>query len=199
MAVVLAVGSPDPPWAPRKTTGLSPPGTAAVYAADGVTPVEGAWSLLDRTPSGLAMVIHAVGLAPGHAYAAWWVVFNAPAFCAHPSAIIEAHCGNEDLPANEGDPRARATMAYATAHVVDGAAGVRTTDFAAWLPTGAWSLAAFGPGLLDPAGAEVHLVVTDLGPAVAVLDAYQLRALADGCAGGAAPACPTAQVSFQFP
>ena len=33
------------------------------------------------------------------------------------------------------------------------------------LPTEAWSGAAFGPGLLDPAGAEVHLVLTDLGPA----------------------------------
>ena len=199
-AVVLAVVLAGPARsAPEDHGAYAPPGTAAVYAADRVTPVDGAWSLLARTPSGLTMVVHAVGLAPGHAYAAWWVVFNAPAFCAHPSAGTGARCGNADLPANEGDPRSGATMAYATGHVVDGAAGARTTDFAAWLPTVAWGGAVFGPGLLDPAGAEVHLVLTDLGPAVAALDAYQLRALADGCAEGVAPACPAAQVSFQFP
>jgi hypothetical protein len=200
VAAALAVLLAGPArGAPEDHRAFPPPGTAAVYGADRVTPVQGAWSLLARTPSGLAMVIHTVGLAPGHAYAAWWIVFNAPAFCADPSAATGARCGNEDLPANEGDPRAGATMAYATGHVVDGAAGVRTTDFAAWLPTAAWGGAVFGPGLLDPAGAEIHLILTDLGPAVAALDAYQLRAFADGCAGGATAACPAAQVSFQLP
>jgi hypothetical protein len=178
---------------------MPPPGTAPVYAAGRVLPVEGAWSLLARTPSGLVTVLHAVGLAPGHTYAAWWVVFNAPAICSHPSATTGARCGDGDLPANEGDPRLGATMAYATGHAVEAAPGVRMTDFAAFLPTGAWSVATFGPGLLDPAGAEVHLVLTDLGPADPAADAYQIRALADGCLSGAQGDCQTAQVSVQVP
>ena len=201
-ATVLAVLLAGPTLsAPEDHRASSPVGTAAVYAADRITPVPGAWSLLDRTPSGLTMVIHAVGLAPGHAYAVWWVVFNDPAFCAHASIGTGARCGNEDLPANEGDPRVQATMAYATGHVVDGAAGVRTTDFAAWLPADSWSLAAFGPGLIDPVGAEVHLLVADLGPVDAVLDANQLRARArvDDCAGTPSVACAPAQISFQIP
>jgi len=200
VAAALAVLLAGPArGAPEDHRAFPPPGTAAVYGAERDTPVEGAWSLLARTPSGLAMVIHTVGLAPGHAYAAWWVVFNAPAFCAQPSLGTGARCGGGDLPANKGDPRVQATMAYATGHVVGEAAGVRTADFAAWLPTAASGGAVFGPGLLDPAGAEIHLILTDLGPAVAALDAYQLRDFADECAGGAPAACPAAQVSFQLP
>jgi len=182
--------------APEDHQAFSPPGTAAVYATGYTTGVPGAWSLVARKPSGLAMVIHAVGLTPGHAYAAWWVVFNAPAFCTHPNATVGAGCGDGDLPTNEGDPRVQVTMAYATGHVVDGAAGVGTTDFAAWLPANAAIGPIVGPGLLDPAAAEVHLVLTDLGSASAELDAYQLRALADRCMGEAI-ACPVAQVSYQ--
>jgi hypothetical protein len=177
---------------------LPPPSTAPVYAAGQSLPIEGAWSLLARTPSGLVTVLHAVDLAPGHTYAAWWVVFNDPAFCAYPSATMGARCGDGDLPANDGDPRAGATVAYATGHMVEDLPGVRTTDFAAFLPTDAWSVAAFGPGLLDPAGAEVHLVLTDLGP-VDPSDAYQIRALADGCLRGDQGDCPTVQISVQFP
>jgi len=183
--------------APEDHQAFSPPGTAAVYATGYATGVPGAWSLVARNPSGLAMVIHAVGLTPGHAYAAWWVVFNAPEFCTHPNAVVGTRCGDGDLPTNDGDPRVQATMAYATGHVVDGAAGVRTTDFAGWLPADAAIGANFGPGLLDPASAELHLVLTDLGSADAELDAYQLRALADVCMAEA-NACPVAQVSYQL-
>jgi hypothetical protein len=199
VAAALTVFLAGPTWgAPEDHKAFPPPGTAAVYATGHVTGVPGAWSVLARNPSGLAMVIHAVGLTPGHAYAAWWVVFNAPTFCTHPNAVVGTRYGNGDLPANEGHPRVQATMAYATGHVVDGATGVRTTDFADWLPANASIGAIFGPGLLDPAAAEVHLVLTDLGSADAELDVYQLRTLADRCVAEA-PACPVAQVSYQLP
>jgi hypothetical protein len=185
-----ALGAPEDRAAP-------PPGTAPVYAAGQVLPVEGAWSLLVRTPSDLAMAVHAVGLTPGHAYAAWWLVFNAPEFCAHPIATFGARCGDSDLPANEGDPRIKTTMVYATGHVVETATGVQTTDFAASLPTGITSGTAFGPGLLDPAGAEVHLVLSDLGSVHSALDVYQLRALAESCLAGDRGDCAMTQVSVQ--
>jgi hypothetical protein len=184
--------------APEDHRPTSPTGTAAVFAAGQATGVSGAWSMVARDPSGLTMVVHTVGLNPGHAYAAWWVIFNAPEFCIQPNAAVGVRCGSGDLPANEGDLRVQASMTYATGHVVSGSEGVLATDFAAWLPVGTTGGAAFGPGLLDPAGAEIHLILTDLGSFDTVLDAYQLRALADQCAVDAA-GCLIAQVSYQLP
>ena len=54
-------------------------------------------------------------------------------------------------------------------------------------------------GAARPGGAEVHLVLTDLGPVDPAADAYQIRALADGCLRGDQGDCPSVQVSVQVP
>ncbi len=149
------------------------------------------------TPSGLVTVLHTVGLAPGHTYAAWWVVFNAPGFCTHPSATTGARCGDADLPANEGDPRVGATMAYATGtRSRRRPACGRPTSRPSSPPTlGAWPPSDRG---CSTRRAEVHLVLTDLGLVDPAADAYQIRALADGCLRGDQGDCRRSRSPCRF-
>ena len=102
-------------------------------------------SRLHRNAGGVSVNLRTTGLALGHTYTLWWVVFNNPEFCGDA-------CNADDLPANGGDPRIEASQLYADGHVVvdGGSAG-----FGAHLTVGDASSAEFGPGLLDPMGAEI--------------------------------------------
>ena len=123
-------------------------------------------STLMRYDDAVDMTISTTGLEPGHAYSVWWVIFNNPDACSD-------ECGTDDFPegapmAQPGleppDPAVKASVLWATGLVVpsDGAA-----DFRARLevgnPPGAVD---FGPGLVDPMNAEIHLPVRSHGRAM---------------------------------
>jgi hypothetical protein len=131
----------------------------------GKEPAVGA-SILTRHDDSVEMSVHTTGLEPGHVYTVWWVVFNNPDACSD-------ECDENDVPMDapgykEGqeppDPAVQASMIWATGLIV-GADG--TADFRARLEVGdTTSAVEFGPSLIDPMNAEIHLPVRSHGRAV---------------------------------
>ncbi len=131
--------------------------TSAVHLFSDGSAVAGAWSTLVRNQAGVSMTIHTTGLTARDAVTVWWVVFNNPSACASGVPGI-ARCGEGDLFA----AAVNASVLYATGHVIGGH-GIG--DYGAHLALGDASGALFGPGLVDPLGADIHLVVRTHGPA----------------------------------
>ena len=133
---------------------------------------------LTRTDSGISMTVHATDLVANNAYTVWFVIFNDPELCAGPA------CGVPDVFANRGTPSLR----LAAGHVVGGS-GIG--DFGGHLSAGNTggpacssdpaTLGICGPGLLDPRGAVVHLVVRSHGPAIPDLVSEQISSFLGGC------------------
>lgn len=146
---------------------------APVISFSTSAPVPGAWSALVRTDSGVTMSLHTSQLGAGDAVTVWWVVFNNPTSCSH--GVSGVRCGAGDLSV----PATHASVIYAAGHVI-GQDGVG--DYGARLNVGDTSGALFGPGLVDPAGADVHLIVRDHGPADPSLMPAQIHSF-DICNG----------------
>jgi hypothetical protein len=104
------------------------------------------------------MTLHTSGMPAGHTVTIWWVIFNNPAKCTHGEAGLR--CGPGDLPPFGGDDSAQTSVVYAAGHQIGGA-GV--SEDAAFLATGDADGALWGPGLINPRGADIHLVVRDHG------------------------------------
>lgn len=121
-----------------------------------LTQVAGASSTVVRNAGGATLTLRTSELLAGDAVTVWWVVFNNPSACT--SGHFGLHCGPGDL----GRPQTGASVLYAAGHVI-GSSGVG--DFGGRLRVGDTSGALFGPGLTNPAGADIHLVVHDHGPA----------------------------------
>jgi hypothetical protein len=126
-------------------------------------PVEVGTSTLTRTGSGIALNLHTTGLQAGHAVTIWWMVFNNPEACIHGATTpdpTDPRCGMADIT----NAAVGLSVLYAAGHVID-EDGV--ADFGAYLQEGDTDGALPGMklGLLDAAGADVHLVVRDHGPA----------------------------------
>lgn len=136
------------------------PAASAVYqfpTAGETTPpaVTGASSTLSTNGAGATMTLR-TRVPTGDAVTVWWVVFNNPSACT--GGHFGFHCGPADL----GNADAAPSVLYAAGHVI---ANNGAGDFGAHLSTGDTSGALFGPGLMNPTGADIHLVVHDHGPA----------------------------------
>ena len=128
-------------------------------------PVLGA-STLKRYDDHVDFSIHTTGLEPGHAYTVWLVIFNNPDACSD-------ECNEDDLPPgapgartgdDEPDPAVAASNLWAAGTLVgaDGTASI-FGHVEAGIPPG---MVVFGPGLEDPMGAEIHMVVRSHGRAL---------------------------------
>lgn len=149
--LILVLGMPH-------AAAASGSGREPVYRfADG-QPVSGAWSQVQRTDAGASFALTTRELTQGHSVTVWWVIFNEPANCTHPTPF--SACGAGDLPPFGGDDSAITSVLYAAGHVI-GESG--KASFAGALAVGDNDEALFGPGLIDPHGAEIHLVVRDHG------------------------------------
>jgi hypothetical protein len=145
--------------------------------------VPNAWSVLVRTDYGVAVTLHTAGLAAGHAVSLVMAVFNNPQACA--SGVLGFRCGPADL----GNAAAEPSLILGPGHVV-GASGV--TDFGSGLVAGDTSSAIFGPGLLNPRGADIHLVVYDHGSAMSGVTGDLIHSF-NACN----PTCTFSQMSIQ--
>ena len=150
MTMLLAVGLAPPAQAV--------PSTANVYRFSDGSQVVGASSTLQTGDEGAHMTVRAADLPAGHTVTVWWVIFNRPANCSHPTPY--SACGAGDLPPFGGDDSAETSLVYAAGHQVGGSG---RGNFAGFLATGESEDALWGPGLTNPAGAEIHLVVRDHG------------------------------------
>lgn len=130
-----------------------------VYRISDRSLVEGASATLSTNDAGATMTFKSVGL-PAGAYTVWWIVFNNPEYCAGPAPEGSA-CGIMDLLPRGGDPDVRSSVLYGGGHVV-GRNGV--VNIGHHLGTGDTEGANFGPGLVNPTTAEIHLVLRTHGP-----------------------------------
>lgn len=122
--------------------------------------VPGSWSRLVTNNAGASMTLHTTELTPGHAVTIWWVIFNKPENCEHGEGPYR--CGAGDLPPFGGDDSAMTSVVYAAGHVM----GQGNDNWAGHLSTGDTKGALWGPGLVDPLSADVHLIVHDHGQAL---------------------------------
>ena len=146
------------------------PGTSDVRLFSDGSAVPGAWSSLVTNGAGASMTLHTTGLTPGDVVTVWWVVFNAPQNCTHGEGPYR--CGPGDLPPFGGDGSAEPSLLYATGHVIGGSG---TATYGAHLAVGDTSGALFGPGLTNPLGADIHLVLHDHGPADPAIVAAEIH------------------------
>jgi hypothetical protein len=128
-------------------------------------PVLGA-STLKRYDDRVDFSIHTTDLEPGHAYTVWLVIFNNPDACSDergqddfPPGVPGAQTGDD-----EPDPAVAASSLWAAGTLV-GADG--TASFFGRAEVGnPPGMVSFGPGLEDPMGAEIHMVVRSHGRAL---------------------------------
>ncbi len=120
------------------------------------------------------------GISPGHVVTLWWAIFNDPSFCAG------AVCAPPDL----NNPLVNGSLQLGGGEVV-GISG--RVNFSGYLAvgdnTGFYRLPMFpnmpdpAPGVVNPKGAEIHLVIRDHGPASSdpTILAQQLTSFPGGC------------------
>ncbi len=133
------------------------PATAApVYRfADGST-VPRARSALATNDDGARWRLTTSSLPSDHTVTVWLVIFNHPENCTHGEAVLR--CGPGDLPPFGGSDAAVTSVVFGAGRHV-GSSGRAT--FAGRLPAGDDDQALFGPGLVNPTGADIHLLVND--------------------------------------
>jgi hypothetical protein len=153
--------------------------------------IEDAEAILVRMEHGLSMTLDTTGLVPGEAYTVWWVIFNLPENCS------DDLCGPDDVflvddlgqfildengqwqPNFPGREAAQVSSLRADGRIAyeDGSA-----LFKGHLPIGdTTDDVVFGPGLIYPMSAEVHLIVRTHGPAIPGLTNEQLFTAWGGC------------------
>jgi hypothetical protein len=153
---------------------------AKVKTFDGLAVIPYAGASLSRNNEAAFATISTSGLTPGTVVTLWWAIFNEPANCATPN------CAPSDL----NNPAVNGSLQFGGGQVV-GANG--RADFGGYLAvgdnTGFHLLPQFplmpnpAPGLVNPKGATIHLVIRTHGPASAdpaILN-QQLTSFGGGC------------------
>lgn len=134
--------------------------------------VMGARAQLVRTDNGISMTIN-TEVEPG-AYTNWWIIFNNPEECSNPLPDIGALCS----PADFINPLVAGSVLYAAGNIVGPSWKGR---FAGHLSLGDTGGALFGPGILNPMGAEVHVLVRSHGPIIPGDVPSQIHTVGGGC------------------
>jgi hypothetical protein len=146
--------------------------------------VTGATATLQRSDDGLKVNIHTSDLPPG-AYTIWWAVYNYPENCA-------GTCGFDD----DFTPAVGAFWVNGTGKVISNG---DHANFVAHLdidgPFGEILVA--GPGLVNPGGAEVQLVVRYHGAAIPGIIEEQTSTFLGGCPDGGPPCQDRQLIVFQ--
>ena len=164
--------------AEEPTTQMSVTGAFAFPTTTwGGQPIAGSSSSNIAYEEGVSATFATTGLEPGHVVTMWWVVFNHPELCTNGEGGLR--CGEPDLLIFGGDEAIEGTVLTAAAHIVgpDGSG-----HFGSYLATGDTSRVLLaGPGLTDPLGADVHLVLRDHGPVQDGLFEAALGSYGGGC------------------
>jgi hypothetical protein len=171
---------------PAASFAAAGPATSEVYTFPGGPDqmlIEGASAHIVRTKNGVNYRVDTNSLLPGHAYTLWVVIFNEPGQC----LTAPDTC----TPADLFHPGAKPDMLYGAGTVVGGtgratlAGRTRVGDVSGSVqaPVGLDSF-----GLIDPFGAEFHLVVHHHGPVIPEFMPDMIDSLAGGCTDAGIPA-----------
>jgi len=138
--------------------------------------VRGARSTLVRNNEKISMHINTNGLKLGTATTIWWVIFNHPEKCKHPEGKFR--CGPKDLKIEGGDPAIKSSVLYAAGNVIrENGKG----SYGAMLMVNDTKGALFGPGLTNPHGVDVHLIVRSHGSLIKGLVKEMISTFGAGC------------------
>jgi quercetin dioxygenase-like cupin family protein len=167
--------------------------------------VAGASAVLKRMNYGVSTSVETAGLEPGEALTMWWVVFNRPENCS------DGECGENDIfnmnadgefvlnddgspPFNwDGIGASKISVNYADGHVIDDSGAA---SFRGQLPIRDTSRAILGgPGLTDPMGAEIHLVLRSHGQSMSGKVDEMITTINGGCSDDW-PNAPCEDVQF---
>lgn len=185
--------------------------TSLFWFADGAE-VEGSQAGVLRTADALRVRTHTNGLPHGHVMTLWWVIFNHPEHCEH--GVDGLRCGEADLfDGPDGPTGVAPSCVFAGGSIVGGNGQARFNDrltigenrdsciefFVDAVP----ALAGQDHGLMNPEGADVHLVVRSHGPILPGQVPEQRGTFAGGCVEflgpGAGPALARGECSdLQF-
>jgi hypothetical protein len=132
----------------------------------------GSSSTLVRNDTGVSATFLVSGLNPGVVYTFWWLVFNEPENCSPPA------CNLDDVVPFPGNSAAGVSLLFGAGQVI-GNSG--SGHYGARLAVGDTTGAFFGPGLVDPLGAEIHIVLRSHGPVVDGMVDEQLTSFNGGC------------------
>ncbi len=152
-----------------------------------VVPVDGATTKLVRTDFGVAARVQTNSIPAGDAVTIWMVVFNNPDACQFPTDL--GQCSDPDI----ADPAVVADVMYLAGNVVGNSGkasfaghkkiGENTGSiFVPLLPPGVEP-----PGLQNPTGAEIHLVVHTHGQKLPEYMPDMIKTFAGGCQDPGAP------------
>jgi len=153
---------------------------AKVKTFDGSAVIPYAGASLSRNNEAAFATISTSQLTPGTVVTLWWAIFNEPSNCATPN------CAPSDL----NNPAVNGSLQFGGGQVV-GANG--RADFGGYLAvgdnTGFHLLPQFplmpnpAPGLVNPKGATIHLVIRTHGPASLdpTILSQQLSSFGGGC------------------
>lgn len=172
-SVAPDVAQVETPSAARAVTSTSP-----VITFPALEPHDGE-SRIIRTKNGANFRFTTSSLDPGHAYTVWVVIWNEPEHCVD-------GCDGADLFVEDAMP----DMLYGAGHVVGGS-GQGT--FSGRIQVGDASRSVQVPlglapnGLMDPYGAEIHLVLHDHGPMLPAFMPDMIQMLAGGCTDAGVP------------
>lgn len=175
VAAVLAVLASPAEGAPADRS------SSPVFTIPPPSPAVVGSSQLVRTDRGVAATLDTSGLPPGHAVTLWMIVANEPGDCEEGIPGL-SQCGPMDHVAGRGD---------ISVHQAGGriAAEDGTAHYGTHLRVGDTSRALFAgdPGLVDPRGAEVILILKTHGPKIPRLTSEMLSTFAAGCEEPAFP------------
>ena len=152
--------------------------------------IAGTEATLTRMGGGVHVTIDTVGLTPGNAVTAWFVVFNSPENCSG------GECGEDDIFNRDGDVKcildtdgsppmnmggigaANISLHRADGLIVDAGGNAQ---FQGSLVVGDVSEVIFGSGLVDAHLAEIHIVLRDHQAAIAGNTDEMVNTLSGGC------------------
>jgi len=151
------------------------------HFADPSTPIDGSSSSIIRGPNGISMSFDVTGVTPGNAYTVWYVIFNVPENCAaFPSPCTVADIFNPatqaDVTFGAGKVAGSSRLSVSGHRSVGDLSGSAIPFFNELLELNLPVL-----GLINPQGAEVHLLSRCHGPMVPANMPEQIDSFVGGC------------------
>lgn len=165
--------------------------TSAMHNFSDASVIESSEATLVRMDGGLHVAIDTVGLTPGHAVTAWFVVFNKPENCSDGECgendIFNLDAAGEFVLNSDGTPPMNMDGIGAADIFVQRAAGLiidveGTALFLGSLVVGDVSEGVFGGGLVDAHVAEVHIVLVDHKDVIPGSTDVMVNTITGGCA-----------------